>query len=71
MSPSAGKIARMNSRPKKPRDINSLAFSILQEATGDDLGEPQIDALAETPAATTGRKGGLKGGGDASEGGGK
>jgi len=54
---------RLRKHPKRPRDLNQLAFQIVQEATG------QIPPPAETPddpvraaAAILGRKGGLKGG---------
>jgi hypothetical protein len=50
-------------KPKRPRDLNQLAFQIVQEATG------QIPKQSEEPedpiraaAALMGRKGGLKGG---------
>ena len=48
---------------KRPRDLNVLAASIVNEAT-DENPEPQPDADAgKDPAAVAlGRKGGLKGG---------
>ena len=49
----------MAKRSKKPRDINAMARSIVDEATGDEV--PQDDA--KNPAAVAlGRLGGLKGG---------
>lgn len=48
-------------KKKRPRDINSLAFSIMQEATGE---APKDEPKSEkNPAAVAlGRLGGLKGG---------
>jgi hypothetical protein len=50
-------------RPKRPRDINQLAYQIVQESTGQ---APEQEAEAEDPikaaAAALGRRGGLKGG---------
>ena len=46
----------MPKRSSKPRDLNSLAASIVGDATNDDVGE------AQTAAQTNGRMGGLKGG---------
>jgi len=46
----------MPKRSSKPRDLNSLAASIVGDATNDDVGE------AETAAQMNGRNGGLKGG---------
>jgi hypothetical protein len=46
---------------KRPRDINSLAASIVSDATDEDRPEPADDG--KDPAAVAlGRKGGLKGG---------
>jgi hypothetical protein len=45
----------------RPRDINSLAAAIVDEATGEE--KPKPDAIEKDPAAVAlGRKGGLKGG---------
>jgi hypothetical protein len=48
---------------KRPRDINQLAFQIVQEATGQ---APRLPEEPEDPiraaAAALGRRGGLKGG---------
>lgn len=49
--------APMAKRSRKPRDLNSLAASIVRDATTDGSGEP-----AATAAQTNGRVGGLKGG---------
>jgi hypothetical protein len=47
--------------PKRPRDVNSLAKQIVDEATGEAESEPETPA--KDPAAVAlGRKGGLKGG---------
>ncbi len=47
--------------PKRPRDVNSLARQIVDEATGEHTPEPE--ANGKDPAAVAlGRKGGLKGG---------
>lgn len=46
---------------KRPRDLNSLAASIVGDATGEDKPEPADDG--KDPAAVSlGRRGGLKGG---------
>ncbi len=46
---------------KRPRDVNSLAASIVADATDEDKAEPADDG--KDPAAVAlGRKGGLKGG---------
>lgn len=46
---------------KRPRDLNSLAASIVRDATDEDNSEPADDG--KDPAAVAlGRKGGLKGG---------
>jgi hypothetical protein len=47
--------------PKRPRDVNSLAKQLVDEATGEHTPEPVSDG--KDPAAVAlGRKGGLKGG---------
>lgn len=49
----------MPNRSRKPRDINALAASIVEEATGS----PAMGAGEKDPAAVSlGRRGGLKGG---------
>ncbi len=46
---------------KRPRDVNSLAASIVADATDEDKAEPADDG--KDPAAVAlGRRGGLKGG---------
>lgn len=53
-----------SSKPKRPRDFNSLAHQIVAELTG--TAEPQRELEPEDPlraaAAALGRRGGLKGG---------
>ncbi len=53
-----------SSKPKRPRDFNSLAHQIVAELTG--TAEPQPELEPEDPlraaAAALGRRGGLKGG---------
>ncbi len=48
--------------PKRPRDVNKLAFQIVQESVGE--AEPEIpeDTGKDPAAIALGRKGGLKGG---------
>lgn len=47
---------------KRPRDLNSLAALIVDEATNDEL-LPKAEERVKDPAAVSlGRKGGLKGG---------
>jgi hypothetical protein len=53
-----------SSKPKRPRDFNSLAHQVVAELTGttpapDDM---QEDDLLRAAAAALGRRGGLKGG---------
>ncbi len=48
-----------SSKPKRPRDLNRLAASIVQAATE---GEPEPDAGKDPAAVSLGRRGGLKGG---------
>lgn len=49
------------SRKRRPADLNSLAASIVNDATDEDKPEPADDS--KDPAAVAlGRKGGLKGG---------
>lgn len=53
-----------SSKPKRPRDFNSLAHQVVAELTG--TAEPQPEPEPEDPlraaAAALGRRGGLKGG---------
>ena len=48
-------------KPKRPRDTNQLAKSIVGLATGE-ADEPNQDAGKDPAAVALGRKGGLKGG---------
>jgi len=53
---------RSSKRPKRPRDINQLAFAIVRAATE---GEPEVrpeDEGKNPHAVALGRLGGLKGG---------
>ena len=60
--------ARSSKKPKRPRDINQLAYQIVQEATGEcstgvvlDMAEPPVPE--KNPAAVAlGKLGGKKGG---------
>jgi hypothetical protein len=52
-----------SSKKKEPRDVNELAFSIVDDLTSDEPPAPAEDALEKNPAAVElGRLGGLKGG---------
>lgn len=54
-----------SSRPKRPRDVNQLAASIVDAVTDDEptMPAPDDDAPAKNPAAVElGRLGGKKGG---------
>jgi hypothetical protein len=46
---------------KRPRDLNALAASIVNDAT-DETPEPESDDGKDPAAVALGRKGGLKGG---------
>lgn len=46
---------------KRPRDLNALAASIVNEAT-DETPEPEPDDGKDPAAVSLGRRGGLKGG---------
>ncbi|HFD31268.1 MAG TPA: histone H1 [Gammaproteobacteria bacterium] len=53
----------MTKKPKRPRDTNQLAKSIVDLTTGEAEVEPAEDFAGKDPAAVAlGRKGGLKGG---------
>jgi len=52
----------MPKRSSKPRDVNSLARSIVDEATGEAEAPPDPDAGKDPAAVALGRRGGLKGG---------
>jgi hypothetical protein len=54
---------RTSKHPKRPRDINQLAYQIVQEATGQAPPKPEEpEDPIRSAAATLGRLGGLKGG---------
>ena len=51
------------SRKRRPTDLNSLAASIVGDATDEDKAEPADPDEGKDPAAVSlGRRGGLKGG---------
>lgn len=54
----------MPDRPRKhrPADLNSLAASIVADATDEDKDEQPADDDKDPAAVALGRKGGLKGG---------
>lgn len=53
----------MTKKPKRPRDANQLAKSIVDLTTGETEEEAPEDLEGKDPAAVAlGRKGGLKGG---------
>ena len=57
-----GEIMPDRSR-KRPRDVNSLAASIVNDATDEDRPPPPNPDEGKDPAAVSlGRRGGLKGG---------
>ena len=51
----------MPKRSRKPRDLNALARSIVDEATGEAPPE-QLESVKDPAAVELGRRGGLKGG---------
>lgn len=51
----------MDTKPKRPRDTNQLAKSIVDLTTGD-AEEEKPDGSKDPAAVALGRKGGLKGG---------
>jgi hypothetical protein len=54
---------RTGKHPKRPRDINQLAYQIVQEATGQAPPKPEEpEDPIRAAAAALGRRGGLKGG---------
>lgn len=57
-------MSAQDSKKKRPRDLNKLAFSIFQDAVNEDEDQPPANESPEKdPAAVAlGRKGGLKGG---------
>jgi len=50
------------SKPKRPRDTNQLAKSIVDLSTGEESEKPTLDENKDPNAVALGRKGGLKGG---------
>lgn len=50
-----------SSKPKRSRDLNQLAASIVNDATNDDPAPP-ADEGKDPAAVSLGRRGGLKGG---------
>ncbi|MBN4050488.1 histone H1 [Gammaproteobacteria bacterium AH-315-M22] len=52
----------MTKKPKRPRDANQLAKSIVDLTTGDVEEEKPVDDGKDPAAVALGRKGGLKGG---------
>jgi hypothetical protein len=52
----------MPNRSSKSRDLNKLAASIVDEATGEIAPPPESDNAKDPAAVALGRKGGLKGG---------
>jgi len=53
----------MPKRSRKPRDLNALAASIVDQATDESAPpEPVPDAEKDPAAVALGRRGGLKGG---------
>lgn len=58
-----GSMQDRSRKPKRPRDLNELAFQIVQEATGQAVVLPsQPEDPIRAAAAALGRLGGLKGG---------
>jgi len=51
----------MPKRSRKPRDLNALAASIVDQAT-DEAPAPEPEGEKDPAAVALGRKGGLKGG---------
>jgi len=50
------------SRKRRPVDLNSLAASIVRDATDEDKADEPVDDGKDPAAVALGRKGGLKGG---------
>lgn len=50
----------MDKKPKRPRDINQLAWQIVRESTGQ--AEPEFEPEKDEQKAEAGRKGGEIGG---------
>jgi hypothetical protein len=49
-------------RPKRPRDINQIAYQIVQESTAQVPEQAEPEDPIKAAAAALGRRGGLKGG---------
>ena len=57
--------ARSSKTPRRPRDVNALAASIVAAATAEEpeeKAEPMPEDAAHLAAVALGRRGGLKGG---------
>lgn len=54
----------MAKRSRKPRDLNEMAASIVDQATDEDAprAEPEPEPKKDAAAVALGRRGGLKGG---------
>lgn len=50
----------MDKKPKRPRDLNQLAYQIVRESTGQ--AEPEFEPEKDEQKAEAGRKGGVIGG---------
>jgi hypothetical protein len=50
----------MDKKPKRPRDVNQLAWQIVRESTGQ--AEPEFEPEKDEKKVEAGRKGGLAGG---------
>lgn len=50
------------SRKRRPTDLNSLAASIVRDATDEDKVDESVDDGKDPAAVALGRRGGLKGG---------
>ena len=63
MPSSVSKPEHPHKLPKRPRDINQLAYQLVREATGQAPAEPmEWEEPIQAAAASMGRKGGPKGG---------
>ena len=52
----------MATKKKRPRDLNKLAKSIVDEATRETPPEPERETGKDPAAVALGRRGGIKGG---------
>lgn len=55
-------VSGMTKHPKRPRDLNQLAHTIVGIATGDVAETPPTDPGKNPAAVELGKRGGLKGG---------